>query len=89
MPRDELTEAANILEQAAAAADGEAAETLREQASQLDALAERDRGPDHGRLDRHQQALRNVRPDVADDVASQIDEAIQRITTYRETLPGV
>jgi hypothetical protein len=89
MPRAELAEAAEILERAAADADGEAAEALRSQAEQLNALAERDRGPDHGRLDRHQQALRDVKADVDDAVANRIDEANDLIVTYRETLPGV
>jgi len=89
MTRDELAEAAEILEQAAEDADGEAAETLREQANQLAALAERDRGPDHGRLDRHQQALTRLEPDVDDVVAGRIDEANGLLTAYRKTLPGV
>ena len=89
MARDELTEAAELLEQAADEAGGEAGESLSEQASQLAALAERDRGPDHGRLDRHQQALRDAKAEVDDAVAARIDEANALITDYRKTLPGV
>ena len=89
MPREELAEAAELLERAAETAGGDAGEALRTQAEQLSALAERERGPDHGRLDRHQQALRDVRPNVPGAVADSIDEANALITEYRSTLPGV
>lgn len=81
--------ASEALERAADDAGGEAAEALREQARQLASLAEADRGPDHGRLARHQAALRDVRADVDDDVGARIDEANDRINAHRETLEGV
>lgn len=89
MTREELSEASEILAAAADDVGGEAGDRLQEQARQLDDLAERERGPDHGRLDRHQQALRDVKAEVDDDVASRIDEANDLINAHRETLEGV
>ena len=89
MTREELAEAAETLERAADESDGNAAETLREQARQLASLAEAERGPDHGRLARHQAKLRDVEAQVDDDVAARIDEANDLINDYRATLEGV
>lgn len=89
MTREELAEAAEALERAAEGADGEVVETLRVHAEQLDDMARRERGPDHGRLARHQQRLRDAKLSVDDDVVGLIDDANRRITEYRETLEGV
>ena len=89
MTRTELSEASQILSDVADAVGGGAGERIEEQARQLDDLAEREHGPDHGRLDRHQQALRDVKADVDADAAGRIDEAIGLIAEYRETVPGV
>jgi hypothetical protein len=89
MTREELSKASEALERAAADADGEAAAALQEQADQLASLAEADRGPDHGRLARHQSKLRDVRGTVDDDVGARIDEANDLINAHRETLEGV
>lgn len=89
MTREELSEASEVLKQAADQAGGDAAETLREQARQLASLADSDRGPDHGRLARHQAKLRDVRAEVDDEVGARIDEANDRINAHRETLEGV
>lgn len=89
MTREELAEAGEVLEAAAGDAEGDAAETLREQARQLSSLAEAERGPDHGRLARHQAALRDVREQVDDDVAARIDEANDLVNAHRSTLEGV
>lgn len=89
MTHEELAEAGEALERAAEAAQGEAAEKLRRQARQFETFAESDRGPDHGRLARHQAALRDVRATVDDDVVARIDEANDHIDAHRETLQGV
>lgn len=89
MGRDTLSEAADALERAADAAVDEAAERLRRQADQLASLAEADRGPDHGRLARHQEAIRELKAEVDDEVDALIDEAYARINEYRSTLEGV
>ena len=89
MTRENLSKASDILERAAEDADAEAAEKLREQARQLASLADAERGPDHGRLARHQAALRDVQRQVEDDVAERIGEANAAINAHRETLEGV
>ena len=89
MAREHLAEAAELLEQAADAAEGDAAETLREQSRQLANLAAADHGPDHGRLARHQSKLRDVKATVDASVGSRIDEAYDHINAHRETLEGV
>jgi len=89
MNRDELERAAALLEEAAEDAADEAAEAIRTQAEQLRSLVERERGPDHGRLDRHQQALRDIEASVDENVSERIDEANALITEYRMTLEGV
>lgn len=89
MTHEELVRAAELLETAADDASGDASERLAEQARQLASLAERDRRPDHGRLDRHQQALRDLAGIVEEDTAERIEDAIGLISKYRESVPGV
>lgn len=89
MTREELAEAAEVLRQAAERAEGEVVETLTVHAEQLDDMARREHGPDHGRLARHQQRLRDAKLSVGDEVAGLIDEANRHINDYRETLEGV
>ena len=89
MSREELARASEVLQSAADEVDGAASERLVEQARQLADLAERERGPDHGRLDRHQEALRDVKADVEEGAAERIGEAIDLIAEYRESVPGV
>ena len=89
MTRENLSKASDILGRAAEDADGEAADRLREQARQLASLAEAERGPDHGRLARHQSVLHEVQEEVDDDVAERIGEANAAINAHRETLEGV
>lgn len=89
MSRTELASASNLLETAAGDADGDAAERLSDLADQLDTLAEADRGPDHGRLARIQIGLDEVQAQVADDVSGQIENALDEIRSYRETVEGV
>lgn len=72
---------------AAAAADSKERERLERQADQFATLA--DRGTDHGRLARHENALREIKTGAGDEVGERIEAAMDAITAYRETLEGV
>lgn len=89
MAREELQAASERLREAATATGEEAVEErLYEQSRQLAELAAADRGPDHGRLARHENALHEIADDderVRDDV----EEALAQISAYRETVDGV
>jgi len=90
MTREDLATASDRLEAAAgAAADDDAAERLRDLAGQLDSLATRDRGPDHGRLARIELALDDLVEEADDDAAADIDAAHESVVAYRETVEGV
>ena len=90
MTRDQLHTASDHLTEAASETSNEAAaERLRDLADQLDALAESDRGPDHGRMARIQLALGDLEDDVEDDVAPTIAAADDAVAAYRETVEGV
>jgi len=89
MSREELSTAGDLLASAAGAASPEAAESLRELADQLHRLADADRGPDHGRLARIEAKLDDVQTGESDDVAVTIDEALDEIHAFRETIEGV
>lgn len=90
MSRSELTSAGDQLRAAAdAAGDDVDTDRLREFAGQLETLAERDTGPDHGRLARIQTGLSDVQSDASDDVAATIQDARDDIRSVRETLEGV
>jgi hypothetical protein len=87
MAHEKLQRASEELRAAAELADGEERERLERQADQFTGLAER--GTDHGRLARHENALREIRAATGDDAGEHIDAAADAITAYRETLEGV
>lgn len=89
MSREHLATAGELLEDAAEETDGDTADRLREQADALFALADRDRGPDHGRLARIEHALQDVRGAVGDDTAGTIDRALAEVREYRSGVEGV
>jgi len=90
MTREELLSAGERVESAAeTATDANASERLAGLADQLEALAERDSSPDHGRLARIENALIEVRDSVGSDAADCIDAARDHITAFRETIEGV
>ena len=90
MVRQALADAAAALEAAADAHDDAgAADRLRDHADQLARLAERERGPDHGRLARHLHALAEVEADAPDAAAAEVGRARSLLTAYRETVEGV
>lgn len=93
MSRDHLETASELLADASDRAGGEndddLAERLQTQADAVLALANRDRGPDHGRLDRHMHALGELRDDASGDVADTIDRALDEVREYRKGVEGV
>jgi hypothetical protein len=90
MTRDELASAVDRLEDAAEdATEADAKETLADLADQLDRLAEADHGPDHGRLARIEAKLDDAQTSGSDKVAVAIDDALDHIHAYRETIEGV
>ena len=89
MVRDELQSASEKLAEASVAADGEVAETLDDQSEQLERLATRDRGADHGRLARHETVLGEIRETNAGEVADLVEAALADMRSYREGVEGV
>jgi hypothetical protein len=88
MSQEKLREASDVLREASESTGSEASERLRAQADALAELAGADRGPDHGRVARHQQKLREIERD-ASDVGDSIDRANALLNEYRETVEGV
>jgi hypothetical protein len=90
MVREQLQEAATHLTSASeGAADADASERLADLADQLEGLATGDRGPDHGRMARIQNALSDLKAEVAEGAVADIDAAKDAISAYRETVEGV
>jgi predicted transcriptional regulator len=88
MAHEQLTAAAKAVRSAAATATDDAVrERLEDQAEALSGLAERD--PDHGRMARHEEVLRNVADEAGKEVADHCYEALDDIIAYRETIEGV
>lgn len=89
MTREELTVAAEALRRAADRAAGDdASDRLEAQANQFDDLAEAERGPDHGRLARHEHILTEI-ANEDDGAAAEIEAALESIRAYRQTVEGV
>lgn len=88
MDLEKLREASNVLREAADSVGGTAGEHLRTQADELGNLADRERGPDHGRVARHQQKLRDIKEDEP-SAADAVKAANKRLNEYRETVEGV
>ena len=89
MTRAELSEASDLCRQAAEETTGEARERLYEQSNQLATLADRDRGPDHGRLARHMNALDELAADLDGEAADVVSEARDLVGEYRQGVAGV
>ena len=84
------TAARSLREASEAASDEDVSERLESQAIQFESLAADDRGPDHGRLARHEHILAEISDEEGDGpVVEHIGEALTAIKTYRETLEGV
>jgi hypothetical protein len=90
MGHENLQRASELLEAAADAATHEdAAERLSKQAAEFARHAESERGPDHGRLARHERILTEVAEAEGGTVAAKVDEAIDAVRAYRSTVDGV
>jgi hypothetical protein len=89
MTRDALQRASEALQEASESASGEAADRLEDQAAAFAKHAESDRGPDHGRLARHENHLHELEEEVSESVQSLIEDAFDAIHDYRETIEGV
>jgi hypothetical protein len=67
----------------------EPAERLRDLADQLHTLADRERGPDHGRIARIENIIGEVREEIGDAAAEELDRCHEEVVRYRETVEGV
>lgn len=86
MAHEELAAASEVLERAAGDVPEQHRDRVETQAEQLASLAERERGPDHGRLARHMTALQEL-ADATDN--DDIRRAYDHVKTYREGVEGV
>ncbi|KAB1187120.1 MULTISPECIES: hypothetical protein [Haloferax] len=89
MTREELQKASQLLKEAAESTDGEVQTRLYDQSDQLAKLADREQGPDHGRLARHMTVLHDLADQLDGDAAEKVREARQQVLEYRKTVPGV
>ncbi|MFP8953361.1 hypothetical protein ACLI4Z_10360 [Natrialbaceae archaeon A-arb3/5] len=90
MTREDLTAAAESLRTAAGdASTDETRERLESQATQFSDLADADRGPDHGKLARHEHILAEIADEEGGAVANHVADALESIQSFRETLEGV
>jgi hypothetical protein len=91
--RELLQQASDELRQASELAPDDATGRIYEESNQLAGLATADRGPDHGRLARHTNALAEIADDLDDagatEAAAHVRDARSLISEYREDLPGV
>ena len=88
--REHLRTAADELaELAESETDSTVEDRLDGLADRLRSMADADRGPDHGSLDRLTHNLREVREDLNDEGAGTIDSALGHVRSYRETVEGV
>lgn len=87
--RPELRDAAESLDAARDGANGEAADRLAGFADRVLKMADADRGPDHGSLARLEHGLQDVQEDLDDDGAAAVDDALDHVKAYRETVEGV
>lgn len=90
MAREQLQAASEALRRAAVDATDEDAETrIYNQSNEMAKLAARERGPDHGRLDRHMHTLQGLADEVEGDARAGVEEALDELRAYRETVEGV
>lgn len=90
MARENLEDAAESLQTAAdATADEATRERLETQSTQFADLATADRGPDHGKLARHEHILTDIAGNAEADVAEHVEDALASVRAFRETVEGV
>jgi len=90
MSREDLTRAADLLHEASAEMEDEPlAERTSGVAEQLERFANADHGPDHGRIARMENTLREIAADTEGDVRTTVEEAHEHLSAYRSTVQGV
>lgn len=90
MSRDELREASELLVEASEGASDDAlTERITGLADQLDRLAEASRGPDQGRIDRMENALNEIEPQLDSNAKVRVRDAHEKLRGYRATVGGV
>lgn len=89
MSREPLVRAGELLRTASESADDENADRLNGFADQLETLASRDRGPDHGRLARILTSLSEIAEEADDETRTTVEEARTEITEFRKGVEGV
>ena len=90
MSREQLSAASETLRTASEQASNEAAkQRLTKQADQLQELADAERGPDHGRLARHEHALGEIKALLGPKHQGHVDDALDEMRAYRETVEGI
>ena len=88
--RSDLRTAAQTLDDVQdSISDGETADRLGSFADQLRSMADADRGPDHGRLDRVMHGLREISSELEGEESAQVESAREEVRSYRETVEGV
>ena len=90
MSRDELTRAADLLHEASAEMEDEPlAERTSGVADQLERFTNADSGPDHGRIARMENTLREIAADADGDTERTVEDAHEHLSAYRSTVQGV
>lgn len=88
--RELLSEASELLRRASEAVDDETSrDRLYDQSNQLATLAARDRGPDHGRLDRHMNTLGTLADELDGEASDHVADARELLREYRTGVAGV
>ena len=89
MTRDRLRTAGELLIDASRDADGDLRERIEGLAEQLNDLADADRGPDHGRIARMENALNEIEAQLDGDARENVRDAHEHLSEYRSTVSGV
>ncbi|EMA44447.1 DUF7553 family protein [Halococcus saccharolyticus] len=89
MTRDRLRTAGELLTDASRDTDGDLRERIEGLAEQLDDLADADRGPDHGRIARMENALNEIESQLDGDARESVQDAHEHLSEYRSTVSGV
>ena len=90
MASEPLKQASELLRDAAAAvADPDIEERIYDQSRKLADAAAADRGPDHGQLARHQNALREIIEAAEGEASDLVAEALEQVKEYRSGVDGV
>jgi hypothetical protein len=89
MAREALEAASDELRKASELADGDRQRRLYDHSKQIAELASREEGPDHGRLDRHMNALYEIAGDTDGDLHDHVVAAREQLKEYRSGVEGV